>query len=126
MFGWLFPEWSNPALLTAIVGARACVNVGLTTIVAKSTSVTSRFTVVTAVLTVLSAVLVVTVLRGGLGLDASYLEFLLQITLLVLAGYVVASNPESRRLGVTVALSLGAVALLLITIPLYGEATVAP
>ncbi|WP_227357035.1 hypothetical protein [Haladaptatus salinisoli] len=47
-------------------------------------------------------------------------------TLLVLAGYVVASNPESGRPGVTVALSLGAVALLLITIPLYGEATVAP
>lgn len=126
MFEWLFPQWSNPAFLAAIVGARIFINLVLTTIVAKSTSATSRSTVVMAVLTVLSAVLMVVVLRGGLGLNASYIEFLLQVILLVLTGYVIALNPENRRLRATVAVSFGAIVLLLIMIPLYGEATVAP
>ncbi|MFH5800851.1 hypothetical protein [Haladaptatus sp. CMAA 1911] len=126
MFEWLFPQWSNPTFLAAIVGTRIFINLILTTIVAKATSATSGSTVVMAVLTVLSAVLMVVVLRGGLGLNASYLEFLLQVTLLVLTGYVVASTCENGRWRVTVAVSLGAIVLLLIMIPLYGEATVAP
>lgn len=126
MFEWLFPHWSTPALLTAIVGARIFTNIVLTMIVAKSTSAMSSFTGAAAVLTALSAVLMVIVLRGGLGLNASYLEFLLQVTLLVLTGYVIFSTPENGRLKVTVAVSLSAILLLLIIIPLYGEATVAP
>lgn len=126
MFEWLFPHWSNPALLAAIVGARIFINMVLTMIVAQSTSATSRSTVAMAVLTALSAVLMVTVLRGSLGLNASYLEFVLQLILLILTGYAIASNPEDGRWRVTVAISLGAILLLLIMIPLYGEATVAP
>ncbi|WP_227380469.1 hypothetical protein [Haladaptatus halobius] len=126
MFERLFPHWSNPALLAAIAGMRIFINLVLTMIVAKATSATSRSTVAMVVLTVLSAVLMVIVLRDGLGLNASYLEFLLQVTLLVLTGYIVASNPENRRWRVIVAVSLGAIVLLLIMIPLYGEATVAP
>ncbi|WP_231190073.1 hypothetical protein [Haladaptatus sp. DYF46] len=79
-----------------------------------------------AVLTALSAVLMVTVLRGSLGLNASYFEFVLQLILLILTGYAIASNPEDGRWRVTVVISLGAILLLLIMIPLYGEATVAP
>ncbi|MFB9808235.1 hypothetical protein ACFFQF_25035 [Haladaptatus pallidirubidus] len=90
----------------------------------KSSSPTSRSTVVATVLTVLSAIILV--LRGVLGLNASYLEFLFQVSFLVLAGYSIHSNPSNVRLRVVGAVSLGTIALLLITIPLYGEATVAP
>lgn len=116
-------EWY---VVTAIVGVRGLFNGALTLLVAKSSSPTSRFTVVATVLTVLSAILTAVVLLGGLGINASYVEFLSQVILVLLTGYVVYSNPSTRRVIATLVVSLCAIALLLFMVPVYGEALVAP
>ena len=116
-------EWY---VVAAIVGVRGFFNVALTLLVARSRSPSSRSAVVATVLTVLSAVLTALVLLGVLGLNASYFEFLVQVALLIFSGYVVYSNPSSKRAKATLVASLGAVALLLFMIPLYGDALVAP
>ena len=116
-------EWY---VVAAIVGVRGLFNAALTLLVAESSGQTSRFTVVAATLTVLSAGLTAAVLLGVVGLNASYLEFAAQVLLLALAGYVVYSNPSTGRSRATVVVSLLATALLLLTIPVYGDALVAP
>ena len=116
-------EWY---VVAAVVGGRGFFNVALTLLVAKSSSPPSRSTVIATVLTILSAVLTALVLLGVLGLNASYLEFLLQVALLIFSGCVVYSNPSSRRVKATLVASLGAIALLFFMIPLYGDALVAP
>lgn len=126
MFEWLFPTWTNPAVLALIVGARALVNATLTTLVAESRGPTAGFTIVAAVFTLLSTAISVPVLRGDPGLDASYLEFVVQVALVSLAGYVVYSSPSTRRARATILTAFCAIALLIVVIPLYGEATVAP
>ena len=125
MFEWLFPNWSHPTFLTALVGAKTLLNTALTALVAESNSTTSRSTVVMAGLTVTSTVLTVLVLRENLGIGASYVEFLAQVAVLVLTGYTAHSKPSLRRRA-TLPVFLGIIALSLIMIPLYGEATVAP
>lgn len=135
MFEWLFPNWSAPASLAALVGVKLLLDVALTALVAATSAVGesrwSALTVVAAGLAVVSTVLTVLVLRGTLGLGASYVGFLVHAALLVLAGYAVYSTPSSRRRvavprRVTVPVFLGAIAVALVLIPLYGEATVAP
>jgi hypothetical protein len=116
-------EWY---VVAGIVGIRVLFNGGLTALVAKSGSPTSRAAICAAVLTALSAGLTAGVLLGVLGLAASYLESLLQVALVVLTGYVVRSNPSPGRVRATIAISLCALALLLLVIPVYGDALVAP
>ncbi|UPV73655.1 hypothetical protein M0R89_14045 [Halorussus limi] len=125
MFDWLFPNWSNPAALTALVVSKVLLNAALTAFVAESTRATSRSALLTAGLTVASTILFVSVLRGGAGITASYVEFLAQAVLLAVAGRAVYSTPSLRR-RVAVPVFLGAISLALVVIPVYGEATVAP
>ncbi|WP_313692913.1 hypothetical protein [Halorarum halobium] len=128
MFEWLFPTWTNPALLALLVGLRAAANVALTALVARSRppKAGSVVTVGAAALTVLSAALSVLVLRGDLGLGASYLEFAVQVVLVVAGGYAVRSNGSTRQVRAALLAAACAIGLLLVTIPAYGEATVAP
>ncbi|QLG62187.1 hypothetical protein [Halorarum salinum] len=126
MFEWLFPTWTNPAVLALIVGARTLANGALAVLVARSRSPGTAITGVAAGLALLSTALTVSVLRGDLGLGASYLEFAVQVALVGLAGVAVRSNPSTGRWRATALAAFCAVGLLLITIPLYGEATVAP
>ncbi|RQG90874.1 hypothetical protein EA473_19965 [Natrarchaeobius chitinivorans] len=63
---------------------------------------------------------------GVFGLRASYVELLAQVLILLSAGYVVYSNRTLYRVIAFALVFIASVPLLLIMIPLYGEAFVAP
>ena len=127
MFDWLFPNWSSPVTVAAIVALRLLVDTGLVAAVARSTQPRSRPTAAAAALTFVSTLLMVSVLRpGGAGRTGSYVEIGLQFVLLGVAGYATYENPSTRRWATFAALAGGAILLLLPAIVLYGEATVAP
>lgn len=127
MFDWLFPAWSSPARVAAFFLVRTLVDVTLVALLARTAGPRSRRMIAGGALTVLAAVLMLSVLRpGGPGRTAGNLDLVLQVVLLAVAGHAVWQDP-SRRRWVTYALLLaGSVALLLPTVVLYGEATVAP
>ena len=126
MFDWLFPGWTAPGLLALIVALRALCNAGLTASMWDASG--SRLAAVAGgVLTAASTVLTVGVLRGAFGITVSHVESLLQLTLLVLAVAVVARGDGSKRWrNRAVVAGGGAVVLYVFSIPLFGEATVAP
>lgn len=126
MFDWLFPQWSNPALVTAVVALRLLLDAALVWLVARANGRRSRLAILGAALTVLSAALMVSVLRTGEGRLASYMELASQGVLVGLAGYTTYRNPSRRRWWTFVAVTLVVVLLLVPAIVLYGEATVAP
>lgn len=127
MLEWLFPNWSDPLTVTALVGVRILLNVYLTVVVSEIIGRRTVHTATMSVLTLLSGVLTILLLRpSGLAHDLSYVESLLQAVLIAIAGYVVYSSPWRMRRIVTVLVILGATALLVIMIPLYGERFVAP
>lgn len=127
MFEWLFPNWSNTITLTVLVGLRIVFNGYLTVIVARAVGLRTLHTAGMGAATVLSAVLTLLLLRqSGLGVNWSYVEMFLQVVLIALAGYVAYSHPSSTRRIVTAIVLLGAIVLLLIMIPIYGERFVAP
>lgn len=123
----VFPGWSNPLALVALLGLRVALNGYLTVTVASTVGFRAAHTAVVGTLTVVSGVLTVLLLRGsGLGVDASYAEVFLQIALISVAASVVVTHPSSPRRTVTVAVLLGALGLAVVMIPIYGEAFVAP
>jgi len=123
----LFPNWSNPLQLAVLVGMRIIFNVYLSITVAKAVGLRTIYTAVMGALTLVSAVLTILLLRqSGLGINVSYVEFVLQAVLIAIAGYVVYSHPSSTRQIVAALVLIGAVVLLVVMIPLYGEAFVAP
>jgi len=123
----LFPGWSNPIQLTVLVGMRFIFNVYLTIMMAKAVGSRTLHTAVMGAITVVSAALTILLLRqSGLGISASYVEFLLQVVLIAIAGYVVYTYPSGTRRIVTAVVFLGTVVLLAVMIPIYGEAFVAP
>lgn len=126
MFDWLFPEWSAPGLLALVVALRTLCNAVLTASMWDASE--SRLAVVAGgTLTVATTVLTVGVLRGAFGLTVSHVESLLQLTLLVLTAVVVArGNGRNRGRNRAVVAAVAAVLLYLFSIPLFGEATVAP
>lgn len=127
MFEWLFPNWSNPAAIALIVGLRIGLNLAFVALIADGTGITDPFSVVTASLVVLSAAIMILALRPGvLGLQASYVELLVQLSILLLSGYTAYSNPSLARTLLTGLVIVGAIVLSLLMIPLYGEAFVAP
>jgi len=127
VFEWLFPNWTNPHVLAGLVAVRTVLDASFTVVVADALGVRSPATAVAIGVTLLSPVVMVLVLRpGGLGHSASLAELVAQLGLLAVAGYAVYVNPSSRRVVVTAALSLAALALAVVMIPIYGEATVAP
>ena len=127
MFSSLFPTWSNPLAITVLVGTRIFFNACLTAMVIKAAGFRTIYTAVISVTTLFSGVLTVLLLRpSGLGLRASYVEFVLQVSIVAVAGYVLYSFPSRTRRIVTALVFTGAIAFLLIMIPLYGEAFVAP
>lgn len=127
MFDVLFPNWSNPAAVAAVVALRVLVDAGLVALVAGGTGMQSRRTVGAVVLTLLSATLMASVLRpGGAEQLGSYVELSFHLALFVLAGHATYSDPSRRRWLAFVALAVGAFLLLLPAVVLYGEATVAP
>jgi hypothetical protein len=126
VFDWLFPNWTSPALLTLLVALRTLCNLALTASIRDATG--SLLAVVAGgALTVASTVLSVGVLRGAFGITVSHVESLVQLTLLVLAAVAVLRGDASDRSrnGVILA-GAAAVLLYLFSIPLFGEATVAP
>jgi hypothetical protein len=128
MFDWLFPNWSDPASLVALLSVRLACNVGLTGVVARRLGPRHRRTIAMAVGTLVSTVVSTLVLRpDGPGLTASHAEQLLQLLLILVAGYTVARDPRGLR-GVLPALVVGLVALFLglVMVIVYGEALVAP
>ncbi|GAB7013647.1 hypothetical protein [Halolamina salina] len=125
MFEWLFPGWTSPGLLTALVVARTLCNLGLTAAI-REASESAVAVAAGGALTVATTTLTVGVLRGTFGITASHVESLLQLALLVLAGVVVLREGGTRGRNWAILASAGAVLLYLFSIPLFGEATVAP
>lgn len=126
MLDWVFPGWTAPELLALIVTLRTVCNVGLTTSMWDA-SRSALAAVAGGALTVASTVLTVGVLRGAFGLSVSHVESLVQLTLLGLAAVVVArGDPSEQWRNRAVIAGVGAVLLYLVSIPLFGEATVAP
>lgn len=126
MFDWLFPTWTSPGLLTLVVGLRTLCNVGLAASMWEASDA-DRAAVAGAALTLVSLGLTVGVLRGSFGLAVSHVESLVQVSLLVLTGAVVARGDGGKRARHWAILAgAGAVVLYLFSIPLFGEATVAP
>ncbi|WP_224333957.1 hypothetical protein [Haloprofundus halobius] len=127
MFEWLFPGWSNPLAMTVFVGLRVLLNVALTVLTARSVGRRAPSTLLVGVGTLVSAVMMVLLLRPGvLGYSASFVEFALQLLLVALAGYAAFAAGSKQRRVTTVTIIVGAIALLLFTVPIYGEAFVAP
>ena len=126
MFDWLFSTWTSPGTLALLVALRTVCNVGLTASIRDASD--SVFAVAAgAALTVASAVLTVGVLRGTFGITVSHVESLVQLTLLVLAAAVVLrGDAGSRARNWAILAGAAAVLLYLVSIPLFGEATVAP
>ncbi|KTG09146.1 hypothetical protein AUR64_15230 [Haloprofundus marisrubri] len=127
MFEWLFPGWSNPFAMVVFVSLRILLNAALTGLTARSAGRRSPLTLLVGAGTLVSAVMVVLLLRpGGLGYTASFVEFALQLVIVALAGYAVLSTDSKRRRVTTATTIVGALALLLFSVPIYGEAFVAP
>ncbi|WP_224268141.1 hypothetical protein [Haloprofundus salinisoli] len=127
MFEWLFPEWSNPLGLTAFVGLRILFNVALTALAASAVGRRAPLTAAMAAGTLLSATMVILLLRRGtLGYTASFVEFGIQLAIVVLAAYVAYGDHSMKRRVATATTLVGALTLLLFTVPIYGEAFVAP
>ena len=126
-FELLFPGWSNPLAVAGLVAARALCNCALTVLAARSVGRDAALTRAVAAATVISAGMTVLLLRpDGLGYRASFVELLVQVGLLSLAGSAVYANPTARRAAAAVGVGVVAAALSLFTIPVYGEAFVAP
>ncbi len=126
MFDWLFPNWTSPAFLTLLVALRTLCNLGLTASIRDATGSVLAVAAGGA-LTVASTVLTVGVLRGAFGITVSHGESLVQLTLLVLAAVVVLrGEADSRARNLAILAGTAAVLLYLVSIPLFGEATVAP
>ena len=126
MFEWLFPNWSNPAAVTAVVALRLGLDLALVAIVVRTRGSRSRLAILGAALTLLSGVAMVWVLRTGEGRAASFLELGFQVVLFGLAGYATYANPSRRRWLAFLAVAVPVVVLLVPAVVLYGEATVAP
>jgi hypothetical protein len=126
-----FSTWNQPAAIAMVVGMKIAINAYLTLMVSRAVGERALHTVVVGVANVLSAVLAILLLgKSGLwvsdlGNTVSNIELVLQLSILVVAGYVVYSRSSSRRIGTVLAL-LGAVLLFLFFVPIYGEAFVAP
>lgn len=126
MIDWLFPQWSNPALVMAVVALRLPFDAALVGLMMRANGRRSCLAILGAALTVLSAVLMVWVLQTGEGRLASYLELALQGVLVGLAGYATYRNPSRRRWRAFVLVAFVVTILLMPAVVLYGEATVAP
>lgn len=127
VFEWLFPNWSNPAIITALVGLRIVLNLFFVALTAHATGVRTRYTMLVAGLAIVSATILVLALRPGmLGRRASYIEILTQTLIVTCAGYAVYSNPTLYRWIAFAIVFIVAILFLLIMIPIYGEAFVAP
>jgi hypothetical protein len=126
VFDWLFPNWTSPGTLALLVALRTFCNLVLT---ASIRDASDSVLPVTAggTLTVASTVLTVGVLRGTFGITVSHVESLVQLALLVLAAVVVLRGDASdRSRNGAILAGAAAVLLSLVSIPLFGEATVAP
>lgn len=128
MLDWLFPNWSNPLGIALFLALRLACNLGLTATVADRVGRRRPRTVAMAAGTLASTVLAVLVLRPGvLGIRASLVEILLQVSLVGVALVTAYQRPNGwRRVVVTVSLAVVALLFGLVTIPVYGEALVAP
>lgn len=125
VFDSVFPGWSNPAGIAALVAGRFLLNASASLLVART--LRSPFPAVAVGATVCSLVLAVAVLRPGLaGIRASYVEALVQLGLVVIVAYAGYSSSSRGTAIAAAVVAVLALALLLVSLPLYGEATVAP
>jgi len=135
VFEWLFPNWTPAWAVAAVVALRLLGNLGLTAAVRGAAD--DAEAVAAAALTFTSAFLTIAVLRGDLGQTASYVEFVVQLSLLGIATVAVArgdgtrtfsllGRPTASARSVAAVAAFLALSLLVVSIPLYGEATVAP
>lgn len=124
---WLFPTWSSPCGLVAVLAVRFCLHGGLVAVAADARGWPRPLPLALSALAVLSAGLAVGALRpGGLGERAGDVDLLLQLVALALAGVAVAANPSKRRVIAAVGLGLAVLVVGFFTMIAYAEMFVAP
>ena len=123
--GSALEKWSNPAAIVALLGARTLSNLILAVVINDATKPLRRYTLAAVALTLCSAVLMFLVVSDR-SESADVYEVATQLLLLVFATWAVSKDMSTPRLiGLMVGV-VGAGGGLLVTIPVYGEATVAP
>ncbi|GAA0298594.1 hypothetical protein [Halarchaeum salinum] len=126
MVPWPLAGWSDPASVATLLVVRVACNVALCLLVASADGTRARSTIAAVTLTGCSAVLMTVVVGGTFGRPAGLLDIGVQVVLLVLAGYATCSSSARWRTLAFGSAALSTIALLLLSIVLYGEATVAP
>jgi len=127
VFEPLFPNWSSPAAIAGFVALVAASNAALVALVATASWGDRRRTALAATVAVASVAAAVSVVRvGGLGTVGGNAELLARLVLILAAGHAVVSRPTAVRIAAGAVAVGGALVLLVFTVPLYGEATVAP
>ena len=126
MFDWLFPNWNASGIVTLVVAARAFWNVVLALAI-RDAAESPRVVAACGALAGASTLLTVVVLRGVTLPLVGTAELLAQLSLPVLALVVARRGDASSRARSAVVLGGAALTMLyLLSIPLLGEATVAP
>lgn len=127
MPGVLFPEWSSPMALLAVLGLRTVLNVGLVVLTLRATRGRILFPAAAAALAIAIGTAAFLALQfPGVGQPLSYLDLGGQLALLVLTAAVISMNGARGQWLSFAAVAVTAVLCLLLMIPIYGEAFVAP
>lgn len=119
-------NWTNPELIAAIFAFRIIFNITILWSVINITGVESGYTAVLGGLIAFSAVVTALLLSSWGGQMISYGEQLSQILILTVSAYAVIRNDTGPFSIVLSAAWIGAIFLLLLMIPIYGEAFGAP
>lgn len=124
---WLFPGWASPTAIAGFVAVRMLCSAGLVGVIAAIRGRQAPLTAAAAATALLAAGLLIAVLRGTAGQAASFLEVGLQLLLVAVTGTLAATETTSRRIRIGAVVGiLVTLVLLAASVPLYGEATVAP
>jgi hypothetical protein len=123
----IFPTWSNPWAVTALVIARTILNLSLTALIAISAGTQTWFTEVAGGVTVGSTAVMIQAIRPGpLGDRASSVELLVQLGLLALAGYAIYINFTTILFASFLVVAVLALVFWWGAVVTYGEAFHAP
>lgn len=127
MFSGFLSNWANPEVIMAIVGFRVLCNIAIFGYAVDAVGVRSGYTFIVGALVAFSTISTMLLLSTGwIGHSGSYLEQASQILILGVSAYVAGRiSPRPVSNGLLLAW-LGAIVLLLVMVPLYGEAFVAP
>jgi len=110
----------------AFFGIRIALDVGLVALAADAVGVRALPAVVAAGLTLVSAGAIVAIGTGAGRIRASYADVLAQVLVFPVVALAVLAAPSTLRVAALAVLGVPAAALVLYSVPVYGDAFVAP